>query len=696
AYPFPNLDIDTVFGKGGLSRVRVRPDGQFAYAFDEPGASTVYAFDVAKGELAAELTLPTVSGMQVAVTDVAFFTAKGKPRVLVAASGNAGSVLVQYDSANHKPVANGQTILQGKKITRLAGTPLDTRHLYAAVKREGLFRFNPESFGIADFRQPMAAFNATGHLDVAGPFACATAASSDVQTETDTYDRIALIRIGNEQADAQFISLNDPDGHRATGTDGLSMVFSAARTGIRLSRRAAAGDFSQGAFAYVTVNAKVNQTQKRLLAVDLLRGTVNAEIPLGTSGPVRSAPDFNHSFLMVSLAEDFRMLWIDPRTNKVSPAQSLPLQMYPLDLATAPAGRQSMVIAANRVSNTLTLIPGRHIGAEAPLDVSALETYRDNLLAAFFQLLLRLGQQVKDCLCDHLLVDCPVCEDNDLIVLACIEIKTGQVHHVCNFSRHEVITFPKLKYWLSAVPVIPFVTWGIEKFCCIILSELFADATKGRNDLVSSRTLGAATERANLVRFSAAASEQLGRMRLLGGHVFESSRAKAVARPAAAAESGVRTAEVLHLSPDAATRTLSDSGVEVARVAEYDEALGGSAIKDIRDVPTRVQPGEKLNLFTREGKVVFYTIAREEPAVVVGTARAEARPSAGGTVAPAATRDEMAALKVELDALKKSHKAELAARDKELAALKASATAMKTDLTKLKRARGGTTGRTRG
>jgi hypothetical protein len=53
-------------------------------------------------------------------------------------------------------------------------------------------------------------------------------------------------------------------------------------------------------------------------------------------------------------------------------------------------------------------------------------------------------------------------------------------------------------------------------------------------------------------------------------------------------------------------------------------------------------------------------------------------------------------LKAEVDALKKSHKAELAARDKELAALKTSTTALKTDLTKLKRAGGGTTGRTRG
>ncbi len=74
-------------------------------------------------------------------------------------------------------------------------------------------------------------------------------------------------------------------------------------------------------------------------------------------------------------------------------------------------------------------------------------TYNASLKRVFTQLESLLKQIFNDCLCHHALYPCPECDEDDNVILACFTVQRGAIKHICNASRRQVMSFPKLFYW---------------------------------------------------------------------------------------------------------------------------------------------------------------------------------------------------------------------------------------------------------
>ena len=147
------------------------------------------------------------------------------------------------------------------------------------------------------------------------------------------------------------------------------------------------------------------------------------------------------------------------------------------------------VLAYNAASPSVTTLSVDYVSGKRAFNMKALADYRAEWMGVLNEILRRLLQRVKDCICEHLLVDCPTCDENDRLILACVEIRAKQVYNICNFHRREVVTFPKLFYWVSAVPLIPLITAAIERFCCLALARPSANLDREGNNLVTAKVV---------------------------------------------------------------------------------------------------------------------------------------------------------------------------------------------------------------
>ncbi len=657
AYPFDALKIGTAFGKAAQPRVAMRPDGKVFYAFGASG-NTVQGFDAQSGEAVVELTLAAQPGLTLVASDIV--VAAG--RLVVAASGADGSAIYQFDPGTHQPAAQPVAI-PDLRITQLAVNAAEPDVGYALVKGKGLVRFSPRDFGAEIFANPFAKFNAVGHLVMgagsAAGFAVATASSGSA--ETDTYDSLMTIPLAGfaNAAGPTTFPLRTPTGAAAQGSDGITLVLpTRGRTRSRLIG---------GGTTYVVVNAAQAGGTKRLLAIRGGQANAVAEIALPTTGPVALSPSPGHEFLLAAMSEEFQIARVDPATNTFDQALLFPAQMQPTDFAAAPAQKQLLV--ANKASQTVSMIPVDVLVARPGVDATALRNYRQAMVDAFLALLSRLAQMVKDCVCDHLLVACPECADGDRVVLAAIEIVGGQVKAICAFERREVVTFPKFLYWLSAVPIVPLITYAVEHLCCAQLPQLAQNFFARPGNLVSANTIVSASNNLRAGNLKLASQDALARTSLLTSHV-----AQAAVRDVLPAPEGtirLRTSEVINRPAEEVTSDLASSGVVVNRVASYDEALAGNAVQEIGNVPLNVRAGDRVTLFTNpQGQVVFFTRAQTTPQVNV----------ASNVVAPAALRSaataDVSSLRGEVEALRAAHAKELTARDKEIATLRDEMTKM--------------------
>jgi len=86
------------------------------------------------------------------------------------------------------------------------------------------------------------------------------------------------------------------------------------------------------------------------------------------------------------------------------------------------------------------------------------------------------GQYLKDCFCEHFLVDCPDCHGDEKIYLGSIQIMknptthNAEVYKICNFTKRRYVKSEQLvEYWLSAVPIIPVLKQLVADLCCKVV-----------------------------------------------------------------------------------------------------------------------------------------------------------------------------------------------------------------------------------
>lgn len=655
SFPFTNRPIRTAFAAQALRGVRVAPGENpfvFAWSDDEPGH--VFIFEGNTGKMLHNLSLPGAGSLQVRDVTVAQF---GNDTVAVVGAANADqTVLSLLRLGAFTPVTN-PVVLQGGTLTRLETHSRLPSTLLALQPGKGIHFLDLNRLSSQNLPAPAWAFNAAGHLSVMDDTVCATSRVS-TSVPQGSYDALRfgrLSRDGNPLEERDF-RLAQFDDILHLGEDGVALVPS-----------------DRGLLVHAIVNPETAGRPKSVLVADAAakRKVALMTLPLadtgaGSTGPVAVAAIPAQNRVAYALAERNQIVW----ANAIGPDGSIstttiPAQSAPIAIATS--GRTTPFFAvAHRESMTVTLVPINLLGQSAVTDAQ-LAAYRDALMTAFEGVLRSLLQGLKDCLCDHLLLNCPECGKDEFLTLAKVDIRARQVHHICNFDRDEVLTFPKVKYWLSALPIIPAVSFLVEKFCCWIIPAPVRGSRPGAASAIATNTLLGIAKPGGFEKVSAAFDDNVAWAKSLG-RLAADRISPARTQPVKTAPA--RTTSILGRDTPTATAELEKAGVAVARVSPYNELLErGEPLREIATLPAALKSGDRVELFVRDGEVAFFRRIKEPPSTAPSTGPA---PSPATPQPSAVDPESLDALRRELSELKASHASDIAARDAAITALKAS------------------------
>ncbi len=324
-------------------------------------------------------------------------------------------------------------------------------------------------------------------------------------------------------------------------------------------------------------------------------------------------------------AEDFFLVGlVDVQEDAVVQGYALPVQIAPIAIAVAP--RTEQVYVVNALSPTITRIAARYMqpgaepnGNEPPPGsaefVEQLSAYRRQIIDSFLDLLGGLLQYLKDCFCQHLLVNCPECEEDDEIYLGCVSIRSDEVYKVCNFSQRKYVkSFPTVSYWLSLVPIAPFIDKAVEILCCTVLPDYFGRvatpaAVKYQAPLAGSQVRGAygaykQTDIRGQLR------QMLGQVNVLGG-ISTDWLTNRFTAPATSQGTRVGQNEVAGKPVAVAVQQFQDKQIEVAAVERYDPSKGLQNLQGLAQA--RLAPGAKVTLYEQDGVVRYYSVIAADP-----------------------------------------------------------------------------------
>lgn len=595
-YPYKSLNgtdakppyIPTIFGKGYHTRLRVNPSGSAAYTVGL--GNTINVYDLATNEMVAELNFPDGAA---SVEDVAF-SADGKHLYAVATVKGKDSLFAVADVKGAAHTWHKPSIVCDVQLVTLATRPRSSGKVYAAGRGKGIYVINPSS--VKPNATPDIGFNASGHLVVVEQgkeaYAYATAAG---QSTSDNYDRVMRYDLINQQAQPLTFHLA-AGGQNVTGSDDIAVAFEAKPPRL-----------------YVVTNPPSNSNNKQLIIFDA-RGETAApavSIDLEEMTPIRLAYNRVTHCLMLTYADSYRVRIVD-QNNKLTPFRQ-PVQIAPASIAFAPdiaARGQQRVFVLNVVSNTITSVPASRFDPSKQLPLQPLVDYRAAVLEAFVRLFGGLLQYLKDCLCDHLLVNCPTCEEDDKLYLACVQIKAGSVYKICNFSKRKYVkSFPTVEYWLSAVPVIPLVGKAVEAVCCAILPDMFGGFKASKSSTAPNKFTSAGMYMVASVLHATDFGAMFGRnLRALGGvgaHLLRDIFACAfedLERPPALTRD-----EIVGARMEDALGLLRENEVKVAGVESYDPCNWMENLARLFGSPARLHSGARVNLSVEDGVVRNYS-----------------------------------------------------------------------------------------
>jgi hypothetical protein len=445
AYPYAiPPGIETAFGLFKFhGRLRLHPSGNYAYTC---GGPTIQVYDLQTRTLHELLTFP--GGSNVQVQDMAF--SQDGSEMYVVALNNQDSVFVTVTiGANQSHTWGSTSVVCDFKFVSLATSVTRPGQLLALAKAEGLYSFNPANMPLAPgAANQVSLFNATGLLALSDDTnqAFAFAAESLGAIETSTYDQVRSIDLATPSNPPVIyqVSGNDPDNDVIHFNDDV----------------------------HITGNPSPGQVKSLYSFVASSGLSSGSPIDLQENTPTRLAVLPGMDQLLVTLSDRYKLVRIDLASRAVVPRFRVPVQIMPI-AASIRSGNE--IIVLNYFSNTLSIVdiatvispPPPIFTTEPPTTLSA---YRQQILDAYADLLSHLLQHLKDCFCDHYLVDCPDCTKDTPVYLGCVEIKGGQVFNICNLSkRHYVKTFKTYGYWLSTIPILPIVKEIIARFCCRVL-----------------------------------------------------------------------------------------------------------------------------------------------------------------------------------------------------------------------------------
>lgn len=462
--PFPDYSIDgglqTIFGPAVKmhTRLRLHPSRTFAYTCGNN--NRVYVYNLKEQELIQSYLFPAAAGIvvqDITVSETELF-----------AVGVLGSDSI---FAKAEILANGQLRWDDNTSTS-AGIKYVTlgmaeNRLFAIAKARGLYEISGIGGGTAFLTRLIGNppgdnfYNATGLLHITqfqGRWLAFVAVCRQaIGEEADVFIAYYIYDLDTRQRIAAVLGLS--------GSDAANDITSL-----------------EGKI-YITSNDSAGQ--RILSEYDILTGQpskIPAVIPAENSivrlAIYRTALDNRGDYVLLTLSDQLKVIRVplnNPDQLVVDESFRIPVQLFPIDIAINNQNTNGYVL--NMLANTLTAMDMRQVfSMVSPPDytfeppISDLDTYRDQAIEAYQDVLSHLIQYMKDCFCDQFLVDCPDCDDDDKVYLGCVDIKNGRVHHICNFSKRKYVkSFKMVEYWMSVIPVMPLVREAFAQFCCMVI-----------------------------------------------------------------------------------------------------------------------------------------------------------------------------------------------------------------------------------
>lgn len=613
-YPFAAHNISTVFGKGNHRRLRIHPGGRFGYTCG--AGNKIHVYNLASEEMVAVLEVPGGEGL--VVQDVAF-SQDGKQLYAIATLRDKDTIFAVADISNineskyiWRPV-NMLCDLQlmtiaTAEVNALAGAP---RYVYAVAKGEGLYRINPESSPVAP--EQLCGFNAVGHLVIDREKSLAYASARGKDLSPDVYDRVLELKLTPDGQPLNEFNLKMASGELLTGSDDIAVASVGNRHGLFAVAESPSGKGNKILLRFNALDSKTPPNQ-----VDLQE---NTEVRLG------HIPD--SAYLMLTMEDSYRLRMVDINEPYLVDEYKLPVQISPLAIAYAPKGKKAYIL--NNLSNTITSVPLEYLDPSkvqgaAPVPgnqafLNALETYRKGIFDAFTDLLGGFLQYLKDCFCHHFLVNCPECDPDDKIYLACASLRNNQVYKICNFSRRKYVkSFPTIEYWLSLIPIAPLISKAIEKFCCATLPDIFAKFTAPAADARGVSAKGAAMR--NFVgsiqsyELRSTLRNRMDQLKLARQLTTDWVGNKFAKQPKPSAI--IKHTDIQGLTVAEASRRMEEAKVTVAKVEVYDPARGVKNLSRLTQMPLTLKADSRVTLYTQDDKVLYYNLTEEAPESVEG------------------------------------------------------------------------------
>jgi len=626
SYPFAALGINTIFGKGLFSfspsplrtRMRVDPTGSRAYTVGTDSVIDVY--DLTAQQMAVQLTFPTPGAV---IQDVAFST-DGTELYVIANLNNADTAFATATVNGLTHTWSGTIVVCNKILVTLATWTSAAGTLkVCAIASDGLYVIDPAN--VSATPTPTYAFNGFGHLvvDQGSNQAFATACSTaPVNNVVDHFDEVVRLNLLDATAQPFLYPLSaTPGAASGNDTDDIALVPVNQLPG-------------QPATGQLFVSFGLSGRADKLMSVFPSTGTSAAatvsNLDLGENTAVSLAYNQVTNFLMITFEDSYRIKLYRPARPSLENYRH-PTQVQPIAISYQQA--TSRVHVWNDISNTITVIPASEIapvnanGYANAWPLNTLVAYRVAVIDAFLDLIGGALQYFKDCFCDHLLVQCPTCDGDEELFLACISIRNGEVYKVCNFSKRKYVkSFPTVGYWMSLVPIVPLLHWVAEKFCCSVLPEYFGarNAPQPSKAYMANPTSGAYTYKYSAETARSAVNFTTGLKgnavsavgKLSGSEKFLGSYA-AVSRipPAFSVSSGVTSADLLGQSVNAATAKLAASKITVDTVMPFDKTQVATNVTRYATLPQNLKPGSVVTLVAnQQGVVQYYMLSTAPPA----------------------------------------------------------------------------------
>lgn len=675
-YPFVGRQAITWFGKNNHRRMLLHPDGQFLYTY-AGNDNTINVYNTSNGEMIEELVMPINVNTVVSALVV---DAQNEVLYVTASNGAGDTVFSRARINNDGHIWTGSQLFNDVQLSALELNANRANSLFAIGRGLGLFEINtalafPADLGqqpgdVSGIARPLAAgnatnrssaaaasarrfnpvnrlytFNAFGHLAIDDGSGEAFATVIDGQrNDPDRYHQIAVMNIaelpGTTEPPQQLFQLyceNTDIG--CAGEDGIAIK--------PVDEQGANGQL------YVAVNGINSRGPKQILGYpwplqsDLPTASESVNVERTT---IALAYHARNDCLLLAMEDSHRLQSItaDADESKVS---RIPVQIQPSDITVDP--RIGRVYALNSGSNTVTMLPAEELVVDNEY-LQQLQEYRTEMLQAFYGLAGGLLQYLKDCLCDHLLVNCPSCDDDDKIYLACVEVRDNQVHNICHFSkRKSVHSFPSVERWLSLVPIVPIVTGWLSKICCTIVPDLFKqrrdtvippdspdfnDSVIDNSFLISGFTAGQVRQSVQAVgdlRWSSLFGQQGRHIGLYGKLLKDCLLGNTT-------NNGLDPRDLSQTPVSAAIEQLNARQI-VFTLLPYLESQACHYLHQTLATPSSIPLGSRVNVYHQNQQVVLVTLAQQPIADAAGQAVDQQQNDA-----LASTQAEMDAIKTQL------------------------------------------------